>query len=429
MILTKLQFLNFRTIINFLLLFLPISFIAGNLLINLNIILIILASLIYWKKEFFKIDINLIDKLLIVVFFYAIIISLINFGVSFQNDMANAKENLLKSITYLRYLLFYFSIRHIIEKNFFDFKIFFLSSGLCVIFVSLDLILQLIRGTDIFGFPKATYKLSGPFGDEQIAGSYLQRFSIFLFFLFPFYREKINIKYLFIIFSLLFLIIFFSIVFSGNRMPIVMFMFSFFLLFLLEKKLRKFLIIFAPLVCLMLLIVYNMNHYVYDIVNHFVNRSFEIFKSFDKIFYDSNFDLPNTYIKEFNLGYLTWRENTLLGGGINSFYLNCEINYNICSTHPHNYYLEILAELGILGTIFILLIFVNLFYKYLIIKKNLNLNFYKNLVTPFALLLFVEIFPIKTTGSFFSTGSAAYIFLLISVIVGLFNKSKYHRMN
>ena len=176
---------------------------------------------------------------------------------------------------------------------------------MCVIFVSLDLILQLIRGTDIFGFPKATYKLSGPFGDEQIAGSYLQRFSIFLFFLFPFYREEINIKYLFIIFSLLFLIIFFSIVFSGNRMPIVMFMFSFFLLFLLEKKLRKFLIIFAPLVCLMLLIVYNMNHYVYDIVNHFVNRSFEIFKSFDKIFYDSNFDLPNTYIKEFNLGYLT----------------------------------------------------------------------------------------------------------------------------
>ena len=129
--------------------------------------------------------------------------------------MANAKENLLKSITYLRYLLFYFSIRHIIEKNFFDFKIFFLSSGLCVIFVSLDLILQLIRGTDIFGFPKATYKLSGPFGDEQIAGSYLQRFSIFLFFLFPFYREEINIKYLFIIFSLLFLIIFFSIVFSA----------------------------------------------------------------------------------------------------------------------------------------------------------------------------------------------------------------------
>ena len=111
MILTKLQFLNFRTIINFLLLFLPISFIAGNLLINLNIILIILTSLIYWKKEFFKIDINLIDKLLIVVFFYAIIISLINFGISFQNDMANAKENLLKSITYLRYLLFYFSIR------------------------------------------------------------------------------------------------------------------------------------------------------------------------------------------------------------------------------------------------------------------------------------------------------------------------------
>ena len=97
--------------------------------------------------------------------------------------MANAKENLLKSITYLRYLLFYFSIRHIIEKNFFDFKIFFLSSGLCVIFVSLDLILQLIRGTDIFGFPKATYKLSGPFEMNKLRDLIYKDLVFFIFFI------------------------------------------------------------------------------------------------------------------------------------------------------------------------------------------------------------------------------------------------------
>ena len=40
---------------------------------------------------------------------------------------------------------------------------------------------------DIFGNLKThPYKLSGPFGSEQIAGSYLQRFSMFLFFLIPF---------------------------------------------------------------------------------------------------------------------------------------------------------------------------------------------------------------------------------------------------
>ena len=61
MILTISQNLNFRTIINFLILLLPISFIAGNLIVNLNIILIIFASLLKWKFQFFKIKLFLID--------------------------------------------------------------------------------------------------------------------------------------------------------------------------------------------------------------------------------------------------------------------------------------------------------------------------------------------------------------------------------
>ena len=63
------------------------------------------------------------------------------------------------------------------------------------------------------------------------------------------------------------------------------------------------------------------------------------------------------YLKEFNLGYLTWKENIFFGGGINSFYLNCKINYDFCSNHPHNYYLEILTETGIIGFILISLFF------------------------------------------------------------------------
>ena len=70
MIVSKLPNINFRIIINLLLSFLPISFIAGNLVINLNIILIIISSLIFWKKDFFKIKIHLIDKFLFLLFFF-----------------------------------------------------------------------------------------------------------------------------------------------------------------------------------------------------------------------------------------------------------------------------------------------------------------------------------------------------------------------
>ena len=43
------------------------------------------------------------------------------------------------------------------------------------------------------------------------------------------------------------------------------------------------------------------------------------------------------------------------------------------------------------------------------------------------MLFFVEIFPLKTTGSFFTTGNASFVFLLIAVIVGFSNKLIYFK--
>tara|TARA_Y200000002_G_C22579399_1_gene620181 strand:+ start:63 stop:365 length:303 start_codon:yes stop_codon:yes gene_type:complete len=88
--------------------------------------------------------------------------------------------------------------------------------------------------------------------------------------------------------------------------------------------------------------------------------------------------------------------------------------------HPHNYYLEILTETGMLGLIIILIIFFQVFYltfykKYFLISK-LNNN---NTIIPFIFLFIAEIFPIKSTGSFFTTGNTTYLFLIISVLIGL----------
>ena len=54
-----------------------------------------------------------------------------------------------------------------------------------------------------------------------------------------------------------------------------------------------------------------------------------------------------TYLKEFYSFYNTWLLNKYIGGGIKSFRYNC-VTFN-CSSHPHNYYLEILSELGLIG--------------------------------------------------------------------------------
>ena len=176
------KYLDNKYLINLLIGIIPVSFIAGNLIINLNLILIVLVSFVIFNKRFFDYEFYLIDKLLIILFLFSIFTGIINYYSSDQENIF-VEENFYKSLLFSRYLLFYFAIRIIVEKKLLNFKFFFIVCSSCVIFVSLDLILQLISGTDIFGNPKTPFKLSGPFGNEHIAGSYLQRFGIFLFFL------------------------------------------------------------------------------------------------------------------------------------------------------------------------------------------------------------------------------------------------------
>mgnify|MGYP001090052023 FL=1 len=164
--------------------FFPISFILGNLAINLNIILIILFSLFIFKieREDNKINLVFFDKLIIFFFVYIFFVTLLNYIKLPQSDQSN--QLIIKSFSYLRYLIFYFSIRYLIKKNYFDLKLFFFSCSVCVIFVSLDIIFQYNFGRDIFNFKAVPRRMSGPFGDELIAGGYLSRFSLIFIFLF-----------------------------------------------------------------------------------------------------------------------------------------------------------------------------------------------------------------------------------------------------
>jgi O-antigen ligase len=425
--------LSFKYLINLLLSFLPLSFIAGNLIINLNVVLIILLSIFFYGKKIFTVKFFFLDKLLVLFFLFSLIIGIINTFNVFQIDNFNQDFNILnKSLFFLRYLLFYFVIKLLIEEEIFNFKLFFISASICSIFVCLDLILQLLSGKDIFGNLKTPRKLSGPFGDELIAGSYLQRFSIFIFFFFAAQIKIKNKNFLIIILVLFFSLVFFSLVIAGNRMPLVLFVLMFSILFLTEKKLRNYSAIFIPFLLIIFALIFNLNQEVEDNTRHFLQMVNQLFLFFFEILSQNTNSnvryayINNTYVNEFFSGYLTWQQNFFIGGGIDSYYLNCIEVSKHCASHPHNYYLEILSELGILGFILTLIIFIRIL-KVALSKKNyLNIIFEKNLIAPFFLLFIVEIFPIKTSGSFFTTGNSTFLFFIIAVIIGLSNKSKYN---
>ena len=46
----------------------------------------------------------------------------------------------------------------------------------------------------------------------------------------------------------------------------------------------------------------------------------------------------------------------------------------------------------------------------------------RNIIVPFIFLFIIEIFPIKSTGSFFTTGNASYLFLILAILVALSQK-------
>ena len=122
------------------------------------------------------------------------------------------------------------------------------------------------------------------------------------------------------------------------------------------------------------------------------------------------------HVKDFYSGYKTWQLKPFFGGGVKTFKYNCPKTFYNCTTHPHNYYLEILADLGLFGLILLSSIFILLIVRALLITNNL--------IAPFIYVFMSEIFPLKSTGSFFTSSNSTFIFLFLAIIAGIAYKKK-----
>lgn len=410
-------------LINILITLLPLSFILGNLSININVILIIALSILFYKKDILSFKLNFVDKIVTIFFFYLFLIgtltSLYNFYFNYLDDYTV----LFKSWAYLRFLIFYIILRYLINSDFLNLKLFFISCSICAFLVVSDIIFQFIFGVNIIGLEKIYPRhVTSFFGEEAIAGSYLQRFSLFLIFfpLFFFDNKNLIIKILFI---LLIALTFFALLAAGNRMPMIFFLFSIFLLIFLQKNWKKNLIFFLLVCSVVFTIMYNLFPQIKVHYGGFFVKSQRIVTSV----ITGNVDPKNPgwlfhgHFKEFYAGYETWKLNKIFGAGVKSFKYNCPKTSVVnCGPHPHNYYLELMADLGIIGLIlFISTYLIIITKKFLSISKNKGGFYYKNYENIIFALFFVEFFPIKTTGSFFTTGNATYIVLILAILVSL----------
>ena len=102
---------------------------------------------------------------------------------------------------------------------------------------------------------------------------------------------------------------------------------------------------------------------------------------------------------------LMFRENKLFGIGPNNFEVDCKKKKYFyykerCATHPHNYYFQLFAELGILAGSFLIIIFLSIVVSLLKSLKKKHIN--KDSETILLIGFFIMLFPIVPHGNFFN---------------------------
>ena len=404
----------------------PLSIIIGQAAISINYLLIVIISLIFMfnRRLFLNYKFNLY---LLFPFFLILIIS------SIYNYYFLEYNNPIKSFLYIKNLFLVLFTVHILNNqkqiNLFLKIIFFLC-----LFVAIDNYIQYFFDYDIFGFQKSKYRLTGPFGDnEYVSGAYLSKFLILTLPLYFLSKNK-NISLI----SVFYLIFFFcSILITGERASLFYFIivFSIFILIYI-KNIKKLFIIFSSLILILFLAV----NYNKTINYKFLQTSYQIgtlkfysnmydmpedFKDFeDKNFFDSK------HGAHFLTAYEIWKNFKIIGVGPKNFLLECQkdkykkiesdnFNYR-CNTHPHNIYLELLSETGIIGIISFLIIVIIIFnkiYKLLLIKRD------PYLISSFSQVVSI-VWPLTTSGSIISNFNGSFFWLNLGILIAIMNITK-----
>ena len=432
--------ININQLINLVFAFFPLSFLFGSLIVNVNFLLFCCLGIYHLKSRIFATNFYFPIKIIFLFFLLVFLSTIISFTKSlyFNGFEDSELSRLIKSIIFFRYFLFLLIVFLLSEYDILNFKYFFYSAAFFSFLLSLDVIFQYIFGFNIIGLKSDWVFNSSFFGEEKIAGGNIARFSFFTLFLSLFlFNKKSNIK--FILGIIVICILGVGIFASGNRMPLVLFLLGLFFIFILNIKIKKIVLVGSlSLIALFLFIssfddkirrnYYNLYFFGEEILFGVGKIDENKKKKYEDIPKDELIVVRSGHKGLFTTAIETWKLNKILGNGIKSFRIDCKKIikvkiYSLCSNHPHNYYLEILTEAGIVGLL--LIVSIMFLFLFLIFK---NLKFFKtNSLENFVFLaamtsLIIEMFPVRSSGSFFTTNNATYTILILSVFICLIKK-------
>ena len=422
--------MNNNKIINFLSLaiyFFPLTIIIGNFysnfIVSITSLLFFLYSIIK-KKENFN---NFFFKVFLIFWTLIVMRSLFTSEILFSFK---------SSFLFIRYALFCLLIKFLIINNKNFLKNFFNVNVLLIVFISIDALVQFYFGKNFFGLLSSQIennRISGVFGKELILGSFITKLA---FILFAINSIKKKNYYIFFLVIFLYIIVFIT----GERASFFLFTLGIFysFIFLKEKKIYLYFLI-AALIVLTAIIVGK------DSV-----KKRMILNTYDQLYSENNID-NNSQKKIFlfseghqvlilnslNMFY----QNPIMGIGPNLYRFHCENEkyfisgkdypnfgagkdfVNHCNTHPHNYYVQILSETGIVGAFFIFFALIKFMHYsiknlYIQIKERIFLNQYN--VFIYAAII-INLWPFIPTGNFFGSSAANLFWLPVGFFLAMFD--------
>ena len=424
---------------SFLFLLIPLFLISGPALPDIVITLGFIFGIIYfiYYKEYLElIKINFI-KISIIFWLSLIFISFFSYNKtnSFQDSLIFIR---FLFIPILCYFIFFKKRKLFIQT--------LLVITILVIFVCIDSFYQFLNytpehgfGEDLLGFKSNWYgRLTGPFRDELIPGSYISKFGL-LGFAYLISIKKFENK---ILFHSIYLssILFISFI-SGERMAFATFGLGLVFLFIFLSGFRKsiFLSIIVGIFFIFLAtnlhpsyndfnVVESTQHHQGQKVEKFFNCNDDREKICTKIiniqpsFYEiiKNFK-TSAYGEIYLLSFKMFVDNPLTGIGINNFKFLCNDNniyknmmvYYECASHPHNIYIQWLTEGGLI--VFILFILYLIFLMFFILNNNGDKK-YKIISIVVIIIMF---WPIMSTGSLIKNWFGVSSFFIIGLCICL----------
>ena len=359
----------------------------------------------YYKSFYF---------LFFILFYCILLLSSLNSDFTFLS--------LKSSLPYLRFGIFTLSTWYLLDQDRSLVNKIFNVTFFSFLLLIIDGFFQFFFGFNLLGWKMIdTPRLSSFFGKEWILGSFLARLMPLLFscFILLYGNLKKRTEYLFyFVFILTEILIFLS----GERTSFFLLNLSIFFIIILSKKFGKirFYCWLISLTLILTISLFNKNSFT----RIFTLTAEQIgFKSEEKYIFSKQHE--GHYISAYKM----FLKNKILGVGPKLFREKCHLEeykaqYS-CSTHPHNTYIQLLAETGVLGFLFIFFLFINLLFFSL---KQFYYKFFlkKYLFTDYSLSLFssllITLWPFVPSGNFFNNWLNVVYYLPLGFLIWSFKK-------